>query len=181
MGGLSQQPFLCLMGGGLSAALWVWCSGLRDVSGHQQSPKRQIQMCKVLKHSSDLWDFASDSRVGLTAFAPHSFCFLSISHYILPLTRVRSEYLLFGMQVYLLPAAQLLRRSWHRELLYFLAQEVAQDCPSVSLQNSGKRNSFLPGVQSLTPGLVAAVSVPSTSVTAWAPWGQEALSGFPAS
>lgn len=49
-----------------------------------------------------------------------------------------------------------------------------------SPQDSGKRNSFLRGVQSCSPGLVAAACVASASLFAWSPWGHKALVGLPA-
>lgn len=149
-----------------------WSQRSQDI--HPQSLKRETltwQTHKVLlvmpgKGSTTLLPTASAS------------CSSSIIFY--HLTGARRERLL-GKQIYPLPATQFVSRSWHRELLHFLAQEVTQDGPPESPQDSGKRNSFLRGVQSCPPGLVSAACVASASLFAWSPWGHKALVGFPAS
>lgn len=176
MAGLSQQPVLCSVGVRLSAALWMWFSDLRDVSVAICRAWRYKYGCVRSWNTCQTCETPEEGSLCELHTASAS-CSSHIISYLLP--RVRSKYLLSGKQIYLLPAAQLLRRSWHRELLY--PGDSTGYLPSECLWDSGKRNSFLPGVQSCPPGLVAAASVPSTSLFTWSPWGQGALARFPAS
>jgi len=147
--------------------------------GRPQSLKREIWMCEVLKLT---WQ----SRAALLVIPGKSSPPLlhTASASCSPLTASFTTYPgtgIFGKQICPLPATQLLRRSWYRELLHFLAQEMTQGSPSKSPQDLGKGNSFQQKVQSCPPEPVAAACVTSASLLTWSPWCHEALTGFPTS